>query len=157
MKQRKKFKEFRIIKHIISITLAFMLIFSTIFVLNPSKAFAAKTYNPAGRWMGTDEMAGGMLEISMYSDPEGKIVGNWELSNMYGHSEGIIKKTSTKNKYKLVYAFMKDEKNAGDVYFIMKMKSNKKLQLIPKAVVEKSEWKNTGYSGKYKLTERFRS
>ncbi len=115
-------------KHILSTALTLLIIISSIATISkPSEAYAAKRYNPSGEWLGKNEALGGSLEISMYSDVEDDdtVVGNWRLSNYFGYSEGVIKKTSNKNKYKLVSVSLKSGRSSGPTYFTMTMKSSK--------------------------------
>lgn len=145
-------------KQILALSLIFALILSSASGLKSLEVSAAARYNPSGAWRGTNEVAGGLLSISMYtSEDGGNIVGNWQLDNYYGHSEGIITKTSDKNKYKLVYAPGMDETYAGSTYFIMKMKSNKKLKLTARKYDSKAEWSSMGFNGIFKLSQRYKS
>jgi hypothetical protein len=157
MEERKKYKKVVSEKRMTVFGFLIAALVSSMIILSPSDAFAAKKYNPSGKWFGANEVVGGALSISMYTDNDGEIVGNWELANYYGFEEGIIKKTSKKNQYQLINAFEMNENNAGSVCFVMKMKSNKKLKLTPRKYFYKDEWKQAGFSGTFKLSQRYKS
>lgn len=159
MKTGKKHIKFFTGKYFAAIALIFTLIISSMVILKPSEIYAAKKYDPSGEWRGKDQIVGGLLSISMYTDigAEDTVVGSWTLDNYYGHSEGIIKKTSNKNKYKLVFTLIASGSTTGPTYFTMTMKSNKKLKLTPKKYDSKTEWRNAGFSGTFKLSQRYRS
>lgn len=158
MKDMKKYKKLMLEKRMMSVALIAVMLMSSMIIFRPSEIFAAKKYNPSGAWRGTNEVVGGLLSISMYTSPDGgDVVGNWELDNFYGHTEGVIKKTSNKNQYKLIYAFGMDENNAGPTYFVLKMKSNKKLKLTVRKYDYKTEWKESGFLGIFELSKRYQS
>ena len=117
MEERKKYKKVVSEKRMTVFGFLIAALVSSMIILSPSDAFAAKKYNPSGKWFGANEVVGGALSISMYTDNDGEIVGNWELANYYGFEEGIIKKTSKKNQYQLINAFEMNENNAGSVCF----------------------------------------
>ena len=124
------------ITKIFCIAMAFVLLASTI---NGNSASAAKRIYFAGEYrckLGPGEYY--VLQLNQYSSPEGKEVGNYSISYLYTATgkhpwgDGVVKKTSQKNVYRL-----------GK----MKMKVFKKTVVI----------KNGDADGVYKLTNRYYS